>query len=159
MHTSATQVLRPIFFTLFLLASLAASAEPLQTQLGMQGDIEVDLVRVTINEAVLTTIFAYRNIGSEEAGIKYKVDSVYYLDKSEGKKYQVLADSQGQWIAAPVARGSIAVETGMGAYPVPIPVGGKKMVWFKFPAPPSTSTEIDVVLPDALPFEKVVLNR
>lgn len=159
MYISVIRVLRPVLLTLVLSTSLAFSAEPLQTQMGMEGEIEVDLVRAAIDDSVLTTIFAYRNNGSEEASIKYGVSEVYYLDKSEGKKYQVLADSQGGWIAAPVARGSIAIETGMGAMPVPVPAGGKKLVWFKFPAPPKTSTEIDVVLPDALPFEKVILNQ
>ena len=158
MIASIIRVLSPAFLTLALSTSLAFSAEPLQTQMGMAGDIEVDLVRVATDDGVLTTIFAYRNNGSEEAGIKYSVGEVYYLDKSEGKKYHVLADSEGKWIAAPVARGSIAVETGMSAVPVPIPAGGKKLVWFKFPAPPASSAEIDIVLPDTLPFEKIALN-
>ncbi len=159
MNTSIIRVLRPALLTLVLAASLAFSADPLQTQMSMEGDLEVDLIRVAIDDSVLTTVFAYRNNGSEEAGIKYSVSDVYYLDKSEGKKYHVLADSQGDWIAAPVARGSIAIETGMSARPVPIPAGGKKLVWFKFPAPPTSSTEINIVLPDALPFEKIALEQ
>ena len=158
MITSIRSVLSQVFLTLVLGTSPAFSADPLQTQMRMTGDVEVDLVRAAIDDGVLTAIFAYRNNGTEEAGIKYKVSEVFYLDKSEGKKYHVLADSQGDWIAAPVARGSIAVETGMSAQSVPIPPGGKKLVWFKFPAPPKTSMEIDIILPDALPFEKITLN-
>lgn len=158
MITSSMRIFVLVFFTLILSTSPVFSEQALQTQMHMEGDVEVDLIKVSIIDGVLTTVFAYRNNGSEEVGIKYSVSEVYYLDKSEGKKYHVLADSKGEWIAAPVARGSIATETGSSARPVNIPANGKKLVWFKFPAPPKTSVEIDIVLPGTLPFESVALN-
>ena len=132
-------------------ANLAFAADPIQTQFGMSGDIEVDLLQAKIDDGVLTAVFAYRNTGSKKAEIRSQVSEVYYLDKSEEKKYHVLTDTEKKWIAAPIddyAR--IAVN---------IPAEGKKLVWFKFRARLAAGETIDIVLPDALPFENVAINQ
>jgi hypothetical protein len=40
-----------------------------------------------------------------------------------------------------------------------ITAGAKKLVWFKFPAPPATAETINLVIPDVLPFEELAISR
>jgi hypothetical protein len=129
------------------------AADPLQTQIGVSGDVEVDLIRIGASSGVLTAVFAYRNIGSEDIQIAYPVSSVYFLEKSEGKKYHVLTDEKGYPLATPLDGERIRVPAWE------FKPGSKKLVWFKFPAPPDGTAEIDIVLPDALPFENVSLGE
>ncbi len=137
----------------------AWSADPIQTQMGLTGDIEADVLKANVREGILTIVLAYRNNGKENAKIQYALNDVYYIDDVEKKKYHVLKDSKGEWIAAPVARGSLGFEAGWGAAPVEIPSGGKKAVWFKFPAPADRVQTVNLVIPDVLPFEKLAISR
>ena len=89
-----------------LFVSVALQAEPLQTQMGMTGDVEVDAVRASVRDDILTVILAYRNTGQSEAQVRYPVQDVYYIDNAENKKYHVLKDDKGDWIAAPVGVGA-----------------------------------------------------
>ena len=151
MKIGIIRILRPITLILILGVTLAFAVEPLQTQFGISGDVEVDLIKAKVDDGVLTAVFAYRIIGSKKIEIRSSVAEVYYLDKSEGKKYHVLTDTEDKWIAAPIDDYARIV--------VNIPVDGKKLVWFKFPAPPESVEKIDIVLPDALPFENIALSQ
>ncbi|PYM92431.1 MAG: hypothetical protein DME04_15425 [Candidatus Rokuibacteriota bacterium] len=71
----------------------------------------------------------------------------------------MLKDSQGAWIAAPVARGKMGTETGFGVDPVPVGPASRAVVWFKFPAPPDSVAVVNLVVPDVAPFEKLPLSR
>ena len=135
------------------------ASSAVQTQMAMTGDIEVDVVKANVQEGILTIALAYRNNGKESAGIRYGLGDVYYIEDIEKKKYHVLKDSEGNWIAAPVARGMIAVEGGMRAGAVKLPAGGKTVVWFKFPAPADNVQSINLIIPDVLPFERLALSR
>lgn len=144
--------------TIFLMIQLicltaAQAADPLQTQFGINGEVEVDLLRVSSSGGVLTAVFAYRNVGSNEAPIRYPVSDVYFLEKSEGKKYHVLTDSTQKPLATPLDGKSLAIASW------DFKPGARKLVWFKFPAPPEGSQTIDLMLPDALPFENIELSQ
>jgi hypothetical protein len=154
-----TKTMRLASFLLLTLACTAAYGEPLQTQMAMTGDVEVDVVKAKVQDGILTLVLAYRNNGTEAAKIQYLLEEVYYIDETEKKKYQVLRDSKDQWIAAPVARGKIGFEAGWGAQPLEVPPGGKKLVWFKFPAPAEGVSKINLVVPDVLPFENLAISR
>lgn len=130
-----------------------------QTQMSMSGDLEVDLKQAKVDGSVLTAILLYRNTGTKVVNVRYSIENVYFIDKRENKKYQVLKDEKGDWIAAPVARSGIGFEGAVGADPLVVDVGEKKSVWFKFPAPPAESTSINLVVPDVIPFEGVVVSR
>ena len=135
------------------------ASSAIQTQMAMSGEIEVDVVKADVREGILTVVLAYRNNGTEKAGIQYDLGDVYYIEDIEKKKYQVLRDSQGNWIAAPVARGMIAIGYGGGAFAVGIPPVGKTAVWFKFPAPADNVESINLIIPNVLPFERLALSR
>ncbi|OGQ07011.1 MAG: hypothetical protein A3G32_07390 [Deltaproteobacteria bacterium RIFCSPLOWO2_12_FULL_40_28] len=130
------------------------------TQMGTDGTYEVDAKQAKISDSILTLVLSYRNTSPNLIKITpYKVDEVYYIDGKEQKKYHVLKDEKGEWIASPVARGMIAVEETIAASGLEIPQAGQKMVWFKFPAPPATTNEININIPGILPFEKVPVSR
>ncbi len=135
------------------------ASSAIQIQMAMTGDIEVDVVKANAREGILTIVLTYRNNGKENTGIRYQLVDVYYIDDVEKKKYHVLKDSQGKWIAAPAARGMIAIETGVHAAEVKLPAGGKTTVWFKFPAPADNVPCINLVIPNVLPFERLALSR
>jgi hypothetical protein len=42
---------------------------------------------------------------------------------------------------------------------VNVPAGGKIIVWFKFPAPPASTTKINLVVPGVLPFEDLPIAQ
>lgn len=135
------------------------ASSAIETQMAMSGNVEVDVVKADVREGILTVVIAYRNNGTEKAEIQYPLRDVYYIEDLEKKKYQVLKDSQRNWIAAPVARNMIAIEGGISARPVGVPPAGKTVVWFKFPAPPNNVQSVNLVIPNVLPFEKLRLSR
>ncbi len=139
--------------------TLKSSSSVIQTQIAMSGEIEVDVVKANVRDGILTVVLAYRNTGTQSTGIQYRLKDVYYIENSEKKKYQVLKDSQDNWIAAPVARGMIAIEGGTSARAVEVLPKGKTVVWFKFPAPLNNVQTINLVVPNVLPFEELILSR
>lgn len=139
--------------------TLKPSSSVIQTQIAMSGEIEVDVVKANVRNGILTVVLAYRNTGTQSTGIQYRLKDVYYIEDSEQKKYQVLKDSQDNWIAAPVARGMIAIEGGSSARAVEVLPEGKTVVWFKFPAPSNNVQTINLVIPNVLPFEELTLSR
>jgi hypothetical protein len=139
--------------------SPASAADSIQTQMSMSGDLDVDVLKASILDSVLTVVLAYRNNGKSKAKIKYRVDEVYFIDDVENKKYHVLKDSNNEWIGAPIARGQVGIGWPGGVSDMEITAGAKKLVWFKFPAPPATAETINLVIPDVLPFEELAISR
>ncbi|MDG2088936.1 MAG: hypothetical protein P8J68_09405 [Arenicellaceae bacterium] len=129
----------------------AWAAEPLQTQMSMSGDIDVDVLKASILDNIFTVVLVYRNNGKAEERIYYDFAGVYFIDDTEKKKYHVLKDSNNKWIGAPMnSAGDISRK---------IAAGGKQLVWFKFPAPPATVKSINLVIPGVLPFEELAVSR
>ena len=153
MRIKANYIPTLLFICLGLWLTSAQAAEPLQTQYGINGEVEVDLLSVSESGGILTAVFAYRNTGSDKSAVRYSVSDVYFLEKSEGKKYHVLSDSTGKSLAAPVNGNFISIPERE------FKPGSRKLVWFKFPAPAEASEVIDLVLPDAVPFENIALSR
>jgi hypothetical protein len=107
------QLVLPLLSGLLLLAgTLPGAADAIQTQSATQGDVEADVIKATAKEGILTIQIAYRNPGNSDAGIRYSLNDVYFLDTQEKKKYQVLKDSKGVFLAAPQGNNdTIAVES------------------------------------------------
>jgi hypothetical protein len=150
---------KPLLFLILFGISSTINAEPLQTQIGMSGDLEVDVNKAGVLDNILTVVLVYRNTGTARSDVKYKVADVYYIDDADSKKYHVLKDSKNEWIGAPIARGSVGIGHPGGVGPLAVDAGGKKIVWFKFPAPPATAQTINLVVPDVLPFEELAISR
>jgi hypothetical protein len=131
--------------------SQAWAADPLQTQMSMSGDMDVDVLKASILDNIFTVVLVYRNNGEAKERIYYNFAGVYFIDDTEKKKYHVLKDSNNKWIGAPMnSAGDISRK---------IAAGGKQLVWFKFPAPPATVKSINLVIPGVLPFEELAVSR
>ena len=131
--------------------SRAWAADPLQTQMSMSGDMDVEVLKASILDNIFTIVLLYRNNGEAKERIYYNFAGVYFIDDTEKKKYHVLKDSNNRWIGAPMnSAGDISKK---------IAAGGKQLVWFKFPAPPATVKSINLVIPGVLPFEELAISR
>ena len=131
--------------------SRAWAADPLQTQMSMSGDMDVEVLKASILDNIFTVVLLYRNNGEAKERIYYNFAGVYFIDDTEKKKYHVLKDSNNEWIGAPMnSAGDISRK---------IAAGGKQLVWFKFPAPPATVKSINLVIPGVLPFEELAISR
>ena len=131
--------------------SRAWAADPLQTQMSMSGDMDVEVLKASILDNIFTVVLLYRNNGEAKERIYYNFAGVYFIDDTEKKKYHVLKDSNNRWIGAPMnSAGDISKK---------IAAGGKQLVWFKFPAPPATVKSINLVIPGVLPFEELAISR
>jgi len=132
-----------------LLCASFAVAGSLQTQMAMQGDVEVDVMKAKVSGDILTVVLAYRNNGDWEK-FEYPVDDVHYLEKQGKKKYHLLKDDSGRYLADPVHRDKFTVVIDKGA---------RKMAWFKFPAPPEGISNIDLSIPGVIPFDELPISR
>ena len=131
--------------------SRAWAADPLQTQMSMSGDMDVEVLKASILDNIFTVVLLYRNNGEAKERIYYNFAGVYFIDDTEKKKYHVLKDSNNRWIGAPMnSAGDISKK---------IAAGGKQLVWFKFPAPPAAVESINLVIPGVLPFEELAISR
>jgi hypothetical protein len=131
--------------------SRAWAADPLQTQMSMSGDMDVEVLKASTLDNIFTVVLLYRNNGEAKERIYYNFAGVYFIDDTEKKKYHVLKDSNNKWIGAPMnSAGDISKK---------IAAGGKQLVWFKFPAPPATVKSINLVIPGVLPFEELAISR
>ena len=85
-------------------------------------------------------------VASSPKAIHYNFgwDQLYLIDPAENKKYQFLTDSAGNRILE-VFYGNLE--------------GGKQRLnWAKFPAPPATSTKINITIPKFRPFEDIPIT-
>ncbi len=146
------------------------------------GGSKVQLVKARVRNGVLTLAVRYihpweaatqeerRNMRTSRKvelqartiPIKFKVSSVFYI--ADGKRYYVLKDKEGRWLASPVAgdyiaesmdQEPLAKRSKQGKIPALLldkdhPV---KVLWFKFPAPPEGVDEIEFQVPEVAPFD------
>ncbi len=153
-----------LFFALVLSVtwfSTSIAQTALQTQYGPDG-VEVDLIRAKIGGKVLSAVFAFRNTGSSSSDITYKIEDVHYIDNTESKKYQVLKDEKGAWLAGPINYFKQYIKGKWENFPathVHLSEGEKKIVWYKFPAPPEGVSSIQINLPEISPFDDVEISQ
>jgi hypothetical protein len=146
------QIYRILLYLIFsLLASpLTKAGDVIQTEPATYGDAEVDIIKTTVNDDILTMQLAFRNKGGEPFNISCLLSDVYFIDGKEKKKYHVIQDSRGDYLAAPVFTNRMNLE---------LTSGGRIIVWFKFPSPPITTTKISLFVPGILPFEDIPISQ
>jgi hypothetical protein len=100
----------------------------------------------------LTAKVRLRNTGSEMREPDVQYEEVYLMDAAAGKKYEVLQDEKGSYIA----------------YLLPgwpkrwygkIEAGQAVTLWMKFPAPPGDVANITLQLPSMAPFEDLAIQN
>ncbi len=173
-----------IMSTLFLWSGTLTAGQVIDDQFGPDGT-KVELVKAKVRNGVLTLAVRYIHpwelttaeqrekfensttnqmyqLKNRSIPIKFKVGSVFYV--ADGKKYHVLKDKEGNWLASPVAGDYIAGPADRDVlrkmkkknripalflsdnHPIQI-------LWFKFPAPPEGVNEIEFQIPEVTPFD------
>lgn len=134
--------------------SPCAAGEQAQVQPSTDGKLEGTLLQAKVRRDVLTVKIKVVNVSSSTVEPEFGYQDVYFTDIDEQKKYFALKDENGRYIAGPQHD-----DWGGGAFKERIGAGEQQIVWVKFPAPPETSTAIDVFIPGMLPFEEVEITR
>ncbi len=128
----------------------ASQAEPVQSQMGLNGEMEADVLKAKVDGEILTVTIAFRSTSDTKSVVEFKWSDVYFINKAQDKKYHVLKDSKGTWVASQIYYGGVSQT---------IPAGKKKLVWFKLPAPPAGDETINLTLPVAMPFDGLRISR
>ncbi len=134
-------------------AGLIFAGEVIQTQESSLWDgVEVDLLSVKVKNNIITVKIKFRNEGEERQKVSAYFESCYIMDETNQKKYFVLKDSDGQYIAGPKEGGHKG-----GYFEFTIEPSKSKGVWMKFPAPENSPETISLSIPGVFPFEEVDL--
>ncbi len=109
--------------------------------------LQAELTEVTRKDGVLTVKIRFRNTGTDALHHSFNTghgayDRFYVTAGTQ--KYFVLKDTEGE----PLAPKYLDVNLDPGA---------TSTWWAKFPAPPASENSIDLVIPDAPPFEDVAI--
>lgn len=120
----------------------------LQVQEVNEPGMVAELTEVTRKDGVLTVKIRFRNTGAEVLHHSFETHhgryELFYVTAGS-QKYFVLKDSEGE----PLAPKYLTVD---------LDPGETSTWWAKFPAPPASETTIDLVIPDAPPFEDVPIT-
>jgi hypothetical protein len=129
----------------------AGASTPIASQETNWPGIIAEVVEFRRRGNTLTTRVRFRNQGDAEAEPDIHYSEAYLMDAAGAKKYEVLKDETGHYIAG--------LRTG---YPdrwyQKIQPGQSQVIWMKFPAPPAEVKSVTFQLPGAPPFEELVIE-
>jgi len=74
---------------------------------------------------------------------------ISYIDETTAKKYTVLKDEGGQWMAGPIDRDRLWAKA----------CGGKFKMWMKFPAPPAETKSITINMSQLGSLDSIPVQR
>src|SRR6185436_1492948 len=94
----------------------------------------------------LTVKVRFRNGGTDPQQVEVKFDETYLMDAANAKKYEVLRDEKGVYIAANRSGWN-------DRWYDTLKPADSHLVWIKFPAPPPEVTAIIINVPNTPPFE------
>ena len=137
------------FLTLFFASQSIYALEPIDTQIGQDG-MSVHLMKAKVSNGVLTASVLFDNdVGTAVTVVRPDLNEIHYVAGT--KKYPVLKDTNGDWLASPVHDESKLFEkdSSGGLY---LSKKRKMVAWFKFPAPPEGTTTIEISVPGVTPF-------
>jgi hypothetical protein len=135
-------------------AGIVFSGEVIQTQESDAWEgIEADLTSLRISKNIVTVKVKLRNTGCEEQGVKIPYDACFIMDETNQKKYYPLKDSDGLYIAGPMAD-----EQSGGRFWFGVQAGKARGLWIKFPEPTDGPETITISLAGIFPFEEIQLK-
>ncbi|MEA2561957.1 MAG: hypothetical protein QOH06_3461 [Acidobacteriota bacterium] len=99
----------------------------------------------------LTAKVRLRNQGSEKIQPEVNYKEVYLMDLGAGKKYEVLQDEKGAYIAG--------LKSGWNdRWYGELAPGESYTIWVKFPAPPAEVKSVTLQVPGVPPFEDLAIQ-
>jgi len=144
-----------LIVTVLIPAGVAFSGEVMQTQESDTWEgVEADLTSLRIKNNIVTVKVKLRNTGSDEQGVKFCYDTCFIMDETNQKKYYPLKDSDGIYIAGPMAD-----QNRGGRFWYGIKAGKTRGLWIKFPEPADGPETITLSIPGIFPFEELPLKK
>ncbi|HEX8326289.1 MAG TPA: hypothetical protein VF629_02025 [Hymenobacter sp.] len=132
----------------------ATPAKPaLDTQPGPEGT-QVALTKALVRGDILTVELQYSipRDADRTPSVFTKLEQVNYVDDATSKKYGILKDQDGSFMATPLfgSTKQLHIRTSKG---------NPAIATFKFPAPPATSQTISLVVPEVGSFDGIAVQR
>jgi hypothetical protein len=122
------------------------------------GGLEVDLTGVAVTGDILTVALRYRTVTDSynDTEVSFPVDQVSITDDATSRRYGVLKDQSGQYMASPLS--------GENSIKFTVKNGGNfkgsyEVAWFKFPAPIAQAQTISINIPKVAPFDNIRIQR
>jgi hypothetical protein len=121
------------------------------------GGLEVDLTSVAVTGDLLTISLRFRPTAdvANDVHVEFPIEQVSITDDATSRRFGVLKDQSGQYMASPLA-GENAIRFTVNS-PMAYP-GSYEVAWFKFPAPPQAQT-ISINVPKVAPFDNIRIMR
>ncbi|MCP5104342.1 MAG: hypothetical protein GY950_13220, partial [bacterium] len=116
--------------------------------------VEVDLTKITVKNNVVTVKLKFRNTGTVKHSMQIGYRDCYIMDEANQKKYYVLKDSDGLYIAGPQHD-----QSGGGRFWFSVDPGKSKNMWLKFPEPADNPETISISIPGVAPFDEVEIKK
>ena len=132
-------------------AAPAASGAVLASQETNWQGVVAEVTEFRRKGNTLTAKVRLRNQGSAEAKAEVIYKEVYLMDLGAGKKYQVLQDEKGAYIAG--------LRSGWNdRWYGDLAPGESYTLWVKFPAPPAEVKAVTLQVPGVPPFEDLAIQ-
>jgi len=113
--------------------------------------VVVDVTEFRRKGSTLTARVVLRNQGGADAEPEVHYNEVYVMDLGAGKKYEVLKDEKGTYIAA--------LRSGWGdRWYGKLKPGETYTLWMKLPAPPADVKSVTLQIPGLPPFEDLAIQ-
>ncbi|RTQ49633.1 hypothetical protein EJV47_12510 [Hymenobacter gummosus] len=133
----------------------APAPAALATQPGPRGS-QVALTKARVVGDILSVELQYMLPPSSDVSgsvsVFEDIDQVNYVDDATSRKYEVLKDQQGKFMASPLSFNN-------KQFRVDVRKNLPALVSLKFPAPPATSQTISLRIPEAGSFDAVAVQR
>jgi len=132
-------------------APAAAPAAAVATQTSNWPGVVADVTEFRRKGSTLTVRVVLRNQGNVDSEPDIHYNEVYVMDLGAGKKYEVLKDEKGTYIAA--------LRSGWNnRWYEKLAPGASYTIWMKFPAPPPEVKSVTLQLPGMPPFEDLPIQ-
>ncbi len=113
--------------------------------------VVVEVTELSRKGNTLTAKVRLRNGSPDKQQVEVKFEDTYLMDAANAKKYEVLRDEKGTYIAA--------VRSGWSdRWYDTLDPAQSHVLWIKFPAPPPEVTTITLQLPNTPPFEDLAIQ-
>jgi hypothetical protein len=132
-------------------APAPTAAAAVATQTSNWPGVVADVTEFRRKGSTLTVRVVLRNQGNVDAEPDVHYNEVYVMDLGAGKKYEVLKDEKGTYIAA--------LRSGWNnRWYEKLAPGASYTLWMKFPAPPPEVKSVTLQLPGMPPFEDLPIQ-
>lgn len=132
----------------------APAVAALATQPGPDGT-QVSLSKARVVGDILNVELQYNLPPASNSNAEYMhtpIDQINYIDDATSRKYNILKDQEGAWMAMPNNNRGKQLD-------FTVRKSGPAIVTLKFPAPPATSSTVSLSVPGVGSFDAIAVQR